>query len=110
LRHLRKKQRKRVRDLRVQHTVQQEARAKTAAASSPAGTTKSVADGQEATVTAGIGVGEPLSNQAALERFKSVIAELEKLEADGKIRILERHVESQTGHRYVDRVKFERIS
>lgn len=57
-------------------------------------------------VTVGIGgsVFEPY------ERFKDVIEELEQLELAGLVTITDKHLETSTGQRYVDIIRFRRLS
>lgn len=59
--------------------------------------------GANGTCTAGaVGV-------SGLEAFQAVVDEFEALEAAGTVAIIERHRENQSGHRYVDQVRFRRI-
>ena len=44
-----------------------------------------------------------------LERFQVLVVALEKLETEGRIQLLHKHQETQTGHRLVDLVKFRRL-
>lgn len=56
-----------------------------------------------------MGPGGPTSALDAYEQFESVVAEFEEMERAGLIRITLRHPESQTGHRYIDLIKFQRL-
>ncbi len=49
-------------------------------------------------------------DDSALEEFQHEVAIAERLEREGKIRIIIIHKESQTGHDYVDIVLFERLA
>jgi hypothetical protein len=46
---------------------------------------------------------------SGLEAFQAVVDEFEALEAAGIVAIIERHRESQSGHRHIDQVRFRRL-
>lgn len=50
------------------------------------------------------------ADESGYERFAVEVAELEALEAEGKVRIDSRHRESATGRHYVDMVRFTRLT
>lgn len=65
-----------------------------------------------ANITLFSGAGEETTHQrslADLERFQSIVADLNQLADVGVIEIQSRHKESQTGKRLVDMIRFKRI-
>ncbi|AOZ04335.1 hypothetical protein BKK81_33735 (plasmid) [Cupriavidus sp. USMAHM13] len=58
-------------------------------------------------VIAGGGESAP---HAHLERFAALVADLEALEQQGKVKIILRHRENQTGQQFVDLLRFQRLA
>lgn len=54
-----------------------------------------------------VGVG---ADESGYERFAAEVAQLEAMEQQGKVRVEFRHQESSTGKRYVDLVRFTRLT
>lgn len=50
------------------------------------------------------------ADESGYERFAAEVAVLEEMEQQGKLRIDYRHQESSTGKRYVDLVRFTRLT
>jgi tetrahydromethanopterin S-methyltransferase subunit A len=67
--------------------------------------------GEEASIVAATGatVGIDSSVSEPLERFKDVIKEVEQLELAGLVTIIEKHLDTCSGGRYVDIIRFRRL-
>lgn len=63
-----------------------------------------------ATAVKGIGVARPSSSSPRdMESFQAVEAEADRLSSEGVIHLLEKHHESQTVNRCLDRIRFVRL-
>jgi len=62
----------------------------------------------DATTVGGRGAMKP-APEDSLSDFQAVVAEADRLQAAGVILIIQKHRESQTAARFVDRVLFQRL-
>ncbi len=65
-------------------------------------------DAYDATKVGGVGFVRQADMQT-LEGFQAVVTAAEIWAADGRIRIIQLHKETQTGKHYVDLIQFERL-
>ena len=63
----------------------------------------------EKTAVGSVGGATVSSIRFELDAFQTVVAEFDDLENAGMIEFVEKHHETQSGHRYVDAVKFKRL-